>query len=75
MSGTGQGTLGEVWDGSGTIPDLWDGSRTLGEVGDELGDPRGGPGQVGGRSLRSETGRRTHGLVWDGSGVHPQGPG
>ena len=68
MSGTGRGTLGEVWDGSGTISDLWGGSGTLGEVGDELGDPRVGPGLVGGPSGWSGTGRGSIPEVRDGSG-------
>ena len=66
---TGQGTLGEVWDGSG--------------------DPREGPGRVGGPSgrsrkpsVRSSTGRRTLwevrknlGEVQDGSREPRGGPG
>ena len=41
------------------------GRETLDEVWDGSGDPRGSPGQVGGPSGRSGTGRGTHGKVRD----------
>ena len=44
------------------------GREKLGEVRDMLGDPRGGPDQVGGLSGRSGTGRVTLGEDRDGSG-------
>ena len=51
------------------------GRGTIGVVRDVLGDQRGGPGQVGGTSLRYGTGRGTLGEVQDGSGDPRRGPG
>ena len=48
------------------------GRDTLGEVRDKLGDPRGGPGQVGRPLGKSETGQETLEVARDGSG-DPQG--
>ena len=45
------------------------GRGTLGEVRDGLGYAPGGPGWVGGPSVMSGTGRRTHRVARDGLGV------
>ena len=51
------------------------GQRTINEVRDWLGDPRGGPGRVGGPTGRSGTGLRTYGEVRDELGDPWEGLG
>ena len=65
MFGTGRVTLWEVCDQSG---DPQRGPERVGDRQRGLGRAQGGPGQLGGPSRRSETGRGTHVEVWDGSG-------
>ena len=63
----GRGNLGDVRVGRETHPEVRDGRRTIIEVWEESGDPRGGPGRVGGLSRRCGTDRWTLGEVRDGS--------
>ena len=59
----------------GTLGEVRDGSKTLWVVRDGLGNPLECPGQVGGPSGRSGTGRGYVGKYRDRSGDPRSGPG